>query len=574
MTRLCMLVMAACLAVTGSVRAAIVDVMDAEAGALNQTAHTQACCADSLTLVSSLKRAGQQSVKSYVRGTDPPFAAHRRAEALIGRSVSGQYWYGWSVYLPADFQPDDNWHVITQWHTVPPIMQPLQLNVHGTHWTWENWIGIQPSAQYNVLFNEDFTADKGKWVDWVVNVNWSSGADGFIRIWKNGTQIVNRSGPVTYQGSNVYWKVGLVYDTSDTLTMYFDEMRMADANASYAEVAPVGAIVATAGAYPWIVALVNDSSGQHCGGALIRSNWVLTAGHCVVDHNTGQVIQPQSIHAVIGRTNLADSGGQVINAKQIILHPDYNNLTLDNDLALIELAAAASYPSIQLIGPSFSNSLIPDGTLLTALSWSTAAAPDGANADWLTQISIPAVPQNVCQQAYLATDPSITLTDNMFCAGYVSGVKDRCSSDSGGPLVVQGNNGWVQGGITSRGPSPNCGEDIYGVYTRVSNYSAWIAQNTCAASEIPSPPKISLSVSGNTVTVSWNPVPNAQGYRLYYAPYPYIQSQAEPVYNIDLGSRLSVSGTLPAGSAYYVGVHAYHETCYGDWSNIESFTIQ
>jgi secreted trypsin-like serine protease len=323
-----------------------------------------------------------------------------------------------------------------------------------------------------------------------------------------------------------------------------------------------------------MVALVNDSNGQHCGGALIRSNWVLTAGHCVIDNATGKVIQLQSIHAVIGRTKLSGTGGEVINIKQIILNPSYNNITLDNDLALIELATAASYVPITLIGPSFSNSLIPDGALLTALSWEIALAPNGANSDALMQASIPVVSQNVCQQAYLTTHPTSIPTDNMFCAGNVNGVKGACSGDSGGPIVLQGINGWIQGGITSQGPSPNCGQDIYSTYTRISNYAAWVSQNTCAPSDIPPAPQMSLSVSGNTVTVSWNPVPNAQGYRLYYAPYPYIPSQAEPIYNTDLGSRLSISGTLPAGSAYYVAIHAYNETCYGDWSNIESFTIQ
>jgi secreted trypsin-like serine protease len=42
----------------------------------------------------------------------------------------------------------------------------------------------------------------------------------------------------------------------------------------------IGGILATAGQFPWQAGLYLDGSG-FCGGSLISSNVVLTAGHCV-----------------------------------------------------------------------------------------------------------------------------------------------------------------------------------------------------------------------------------------------------------------------------------------------------
>ena len=53
--------------------------------------------------------------------------------------------------------------------------------------------------------------------------------------------------------------------------------------------------------------------------------------------------------------------------------------------------------------------------------------------------------------------------------------KDSCNGDSGGPLVtrVGPREPWYQIGIVSYGTFP-CGQDLPGVYTKVSQYLDWI----------------------------------------------------------------------------------------------------
>jgi|GEM_PF-3043294 len=86
----------------------------------------------------------------------------------------------------------------------------------------------------------------------------------------------------------------------------------------------------------------------------------------------------------------------------------------------------------------------------------------------------------------------------------------------------------------------------------------------------PGAPQMTFATSGNSLTISWNAVANAEGYLLYYAPYP----SADPVSSLDLGELLSLSGDLPAGTALYIAMQAYNAAGQGDVSNVANFKIK
>jgi len=95
-------------------------------------------------------------------------------------------------------------------------------------------------------------------------------------------------------------------------------------------------------------------------------------------------------------------------------------------------------------------------------------------------------------------------------------------------------------------------------------YQAIIGSSTPAA------PILTVTTSGTTVSLSWTSVAAATGYTLYYAPYP----KGDPIGNIPMGNKTSISASLSDGAAFYVAVRAYNSAESSGYSNIGHFSIQ
>ncbi|MDR4514994.1 endo alpha-1,4 polygalactosaminidase [Nitrosomonas sp.] len=84
-------------------------------------------------------------------------------------------------------------------------------------------------------------------------------------------------------------------------------------------------------------------------------------------------------------------------------------------------------------------------------------------------------------------------------------------------------------------------------------------------------PTIEVTKDRTTVSVVWSPVPYARGYRLSYAPFPYVG--ASSIQTIDMGDATSLSATLWDGASFYVAVTAYDDSASSGFSNIELFFL-
>lgn len=95
-------------------------------------------------------------------------------------------------------------------------------------------------------------------------------------------------------------------------------------------------------AYPWYVTV---RSGTYlCGGTVIHPSWVLSAAHCF---DKGQAAGTVSV--IAGRQSLDDtSSGEQITARRFIAHPGFNDVSFDNDIALIELTTPTTARYVKL----------------------------------------------------------------------------------------------------------------------------------------------------------------------------------------------------------------------------------
>ena len=221
----------------------------------------------------------------------------------------------------------------------------------------------------------------------------------------------------------------------------------------------IGGRPADSNAWPWMAGLVYKNStftnDVFCGGSLIAKDWVLTAAHCVIDANNSD------FEVIINHAQLDSHSGERLSVESILYHPLYNDINLENDLALIKLATPSGNTPINVLAPFSSQDNA--NTVATALGWgATSNMPLSLPLD-LQQVDLPIVDHSRCDKAMG------DITDNMLCAGDGLGEKDTCFGDSGGPLVVfdTESNSWRQVGITSWGfdcASPG----FFGVYTRLS----------------------------------------------------------------------------------------------------------
>jgi len=220
--------------------------------------------------------------------------------------------------------------------------------------------------------------------------------------------------------------------------------------------------------HPWQVALNVTIKGNTylCGGSIVAPAWILTAAHCFNGFSAGGEAKAKA-----GVNDYVTSGSWV-SADKVFVHPNYNDGTHENDLALIKLK---TNPNGQIIPLAEAAIAIPQGQPLEVTGWGVTEKETPSQE--LRKASVPYVDNTICNepQAYNGS-----IRPGMMCAGYREGGVDSCQGDSGGPLVLKSADGPILVGVVSFGEG--CAKKLkYGVYTRVSPYRDWITKTILAS---------------------------------------------------------------------------------------------
>ena len=93
----------------------------------------------------------------------------------------------------------------------------------------------------------------------------------------------------------------------------------------------VGGQRAPLGSVPHQVSLQDVSSSHVCGGSIISDDIIISAAHCCSSPT------PTAILAGLNNLDQPEDGAQKLEVDQVVIHPNYTDATLVNDICIIHL---------------------------------------------------------------------------------------------------------------------------------------------------------------------------------------------------------------------------------------------
>lgn len=209
-----------------------------------------------------------------------------------------------------------------------------------------------------------------------------------------------------------------------------------------------------------------------CSATLVHKDVALTAAHC-----------SQQKTAKVGIRNKNDRDGtNAARIEQMVRHPDFDDNTLDYDVALVKLSGW--FQDNQVIRLNRSNSAPAEGDGLTMLGF-------GGQSNSLQQGTAQFVSPDECHNAW--NDFGYEVREDIVLCAYGSNGVNPCHGDSGGPLMDAG----IQVGIISAGSG--CNGRLPTTYSRISAVADWIEDQICDLSAMP--PTSCPSVDAFTVRI-------------------------------------------------------------------------
>jgi hypothetical protein len=171
----------------------------------------QVCCDAAAVIVDAPNWNSKNAVRFEINFNDPLVKGSHRSEfRLKATEFHRLYEYGFKIFVPPNWQSDNNEVVVMQMHNVPDhwkgewgLAPPLELSLLNNTWVlrtaWgrvPTWFDRKGDIRHDVPWSQPF--EHGKWSSWTFRTKWSLDWDGIIEVEKDGDRIFQRHGANCY----------------------------------------------------------------------------------------------------------------------------------------------------------------------------------------------------------------------------------------------------------------------------------------------------------------------------------------------------------------------------------------
>lgn len=201
----------------------------------------------------------------------------------------------------------------------------------------------------------------------------------------------------------------------------------------------IGGADAPRNRYPWM-AQVELKGHFVCGGSLLSEQWIVTAGHCVVEKSSIRPVAPSRLTVRLGSDVLGDGDRHAV--KRAILYPGFaeSGGAPPKDLALLQLERRARTASVSLVPSTGGAQLHAAGQAFVA-GWGSTKAPSFFEAHPPPAVTLKDALVHLRSDSFCVVEATERPYDPLtqLCSTESSG--ETCHGDSGGPLFVDRGHG-------------------------------------------------------------------------------------------------------------------------------------